>query len=200
MHLIITEPGWAGFDGDFGGEEFVDGKSVRDNLSERELAKLSNLIACELTDGTNPSSAQRVIDTHSVPLDVLTDLKPTGAAEGVVIEVPKFTRLSLEAIASAKGIEGLREIASPMGIHARSINALIDSIVAQQTGASEDDITLEGVRNHAKQYDIGGVMVQLSTVIRTAFDRSKLTVTEWNEQPVELREKAVDDMLVELKK
>lgn len=133
MKIKITEPGWAGFTGQFGQFEFVDGVSI-DDIGRADASYLAGLISVEdASSSKNPSVAQRIIDTYMLPAAALqTPDAPVEAAVAVV-----YTKESLEAIADAGGIKGIREIADPMGIKGNAIAELIGKVLAAQSAVQE---------------------------------------------------------------
>lgn len=131
MKVKITEPGWAGFTGQFGQFEFMDGVSV-DDIGRADAAYLAGLISVENADsGKNPSTAQRIIDTYMAPA-----VGPEAAKAPVeAAPVVTHTKESLEAIADADGIKGVREIADLLGVKGNSIADLIGKVLAAQEAA-----------------------------------------------------------------
>ena len=128
MKVKITEPGWAGFTGQFGQFEFVDGVSV-DDIGRADAAYLAGLVSVEdASSGENPSTAQRIIDTYMTPA-VGTE---AAKAPVEVVAVVVHTKESLEAIADAGGIKGIREIADTLGVKGNSISDLIGKVLAAQ--------------------------------------------------------------------
>jgi len=130
MKIKIIEPGWAGFTGDFGMVEFVDGVSV-DDVSRVQAASLAGLIGIETLEGVNPSASQVLLDAHHTAAKVTTlvnipDAPVAPAAEKV------WTQDELAALADKGGIKAVREIAEPMGLKDNSINELMAKILAFQ--------------------------------------------------------------------
>jgi hypothetical protein len=208
MKLKVIEPGWAGFSGNFGGVDFVDGVSVRD-VTELEALRLSNLIRIETEEGTNPSSSQQVIDRQCIPMDKGMEIRGEKLPEGADPNSKIWTRTELQNIADAHGIKGLREISEPMGVKHTAISGLIDAIMAKQTPppvvepksaveseapqaeTSEPESDAQGLYGSSvqpSQFEIGGKTVPLGDIVRAAFEKSGMTVTEWNEQESPLRE------------
>ncbi|QFZ84617.1 hypothetical protein GFK26_18495 [Variovorax paradoxus] len=129
MKLKITEPGWANFTGDFGMVAFVDGVSV-DDVPKVQAASLAGLIAIEtLEGGVNPSASQILLDAHHAGVKVEAPpvhIPETPAADKI------WTAEELAAIADAKGMKGIREVADPMGLKDNSVNVLMTKIIAHQ--------------------------------------------------------------------
>lgn len=128
MKIKITEPGWAGFTGDFGMVEFVDGVSV-DDVSRVEQARLAGIIGIETVEGTNPSASQILLDAHVTPVAVqtLTHIPDAPPAAAKV-----WTSDELAAVADKDGIKGIRAIAEPMGLKDNSIADLMAKILSHQ--------------------------------------------------------------------
>lgn len=130
MKIKIVQPGWAGFTGQLGAFEFVDGISV-DDISSVDAQRLAGIVGIEDADsGANPSITQNMIEKNS-------KAAPIEAPVAAVNETPtaEYTKESLEAIADASGIKGVREIADKFGIKGQSITELIEKILTAQ-GAS----------------------------------------------------------------
>jgi hypothetical protein len=131
MKVKIVEPGWAGFTGQFGVFDFVDGVSVED-IGRADAAQLAALVAIEnAEDGTNPSDAQRLIDTYS------GTVAPEGTKPADAPELPPepgkvYTPDELAAAADKGGIKAVRAIADPLGIRGTSIAQLIGQILTMQ--------------------------------------------------------------------
>lgn len=196
LKLKITERGWAGFTGDFGPVSFVDGVSVRE-VTEIEAFRLSNLIQIETLEGVNPSSSQQNLDSQSLLMASGMDHK--AIEEAVKRTVHVYSRTDLESIAEQDGIGGLRTIATPMGISGRSINALIDAILAYQGNNDPVQIGLVGSTVQPAVFEIDGKTVGIGQVVAHSFTLSKLTTTEWNALPVEIREQKIEEGLKDLK-
>jgi hypothetical protein len=131
MKIKITQPGWAGYTGDLGAFAFVDGVSVED-VGRADAAFLAGIVSIEdVADGKNPSMSQRIIDNYgneAVVEPVVAKAEPAAIAG--------MSKESLEAVADADGIKGLREISDPMGLKANSIHELIEKILAAQVDAA----------------------------------------------------------------
>lgn len=137
MKLKITEPGWAGYTGPLGYVEFVNGVSV-DEVGRADAAALAGIVSIEeVGTGKNPSDSQRMIDSRAESLAVDA---PVAAVLEPVVAAPsaEHTRESLEAVADASGIKGIREIADPMGLKANSMTELIDKILNKQSTDAAD--------------------------------------------------------------
>lgn len=196
MKLKIIEPGWENFNSDFGGVPFENSISTRD-VTEREAFSLSNAIRIETLEGLNPSSSQQALESLTTPM---------GVAELVVsaeVEAPKpvlkgYSRAQLEAIADAKGIEGLREVGRLVGVSSKSINGLMDLIINAQGGVpfagKLQAQALVGSSKFPSVFEFDGYSVGIATVVRTAFEqyeKTGKTVADWNDQPAELRDELI---------
>jgi hypothetical protein len=147
MKLRITQSGFQTYNGQMGLAVFENGLSV-DEVPEQVARRLSGVIQCEWEDGTNPSVTQAELtrdtpapNVYTTFADVPQEVKPKlavtpeskAAAPAVVVDVTPgnvYTQEELEAIADAKGIAGLREIAEPVGIKSNSISGLIKEMIA----------------------------------------------------------------------
>jgi hypothetical protein len=136
QRLRITEPGWALFTDYFGGVPFENGLSVHP-VDPITAMRLGSLIQIELVDtGEQAGKAAELVAMHDTAAAVVTPVPAATEADmAPKVEaplVPKHTRESLEAIADGKGIAGLRDIATPMGIKSNSIPDLIEKILKAQ--------------------------------------------------------------------
>ena len=141
MKLRITQGGWAGYTGNFGNIDFVDGLSVRD-VTQIEVDRVSGLISVQSEAGEEVGPAHRLVGGATIAATVLeglpvasdADLKAEEAKQEAVkaAEIVFYTAEELEAIAHDKGIHGLRKIAKPLGVKGRSINELVAEIQVEQ--------------------------------------------------------------------
>lgn len=127
--LKFIQDGWESYTGTYMGVEFVDGVSV-EPVDSRTANRMGCIVSLETveadgSDGKNPSAAQALIDNNTQVM--VSQDKPQGEPEKPAVKI--YTRLELEAIASDKGMPGLREIAEPLNIRANSINKLIESLL-----------------------------------------------------------------------
>ncbi|AMB48268.1 hypothetical protein [Methylobacterium sp. AMS5] len=151
--IKITQPGWEGFNGDFGMVEFADGVSV-DLVSKRQLVVIAATIAVEEVDEDGNSLGKPGLQDNMdgaaiVPAPVLTplarasdeDVKAEAKADAKKAKEPKLDPLALtfhskeelEAIAEKKGIGGLREIGDVLKVKGRSINELVKEILKAES-------------------------------------------------------------------
>lgn len=133
MKIKITQAGWAGYTGHLGHVEFVDGISV-DDVGRGDAAFLAGIVSIEDAEtGKNPSDTQRMIEENSNRASV-----EQPVAVQVVTPVPAaaHTKESLEAVADASGIKGVREIGDAVGVKGNSIAELIEKILKAQADAA----------------------------------------------------------------
>lgn len=140
MKLRLTAPGWERYTGQMGVIFFEDGLSVGDVL-QVDAVRVAGVIGAEWEDGTpanvsqiyldnmhteaKTAEEQRQADSQDAPKTVDGDLaKEKAEMLGVT-----YTESQLAEIADKKGISGLREIASPLGIKGNSIAGLIELIL-----------------------------------------------------------------------
>lgn len=151
MKVKITQSGWAGYTGFLGTTEFADGVSVNE-LSPHEADRLGALVTVEKIEGGQVGISQTWLEHYG-------DSAPVGATldrggEGHVVNEPApvvprplatesrlYSRADLETVAEGKGIQGLREIAGPMGIKATSITTMIDKILQAQGNFERVDLS-----------------------------------------------------------
>lgn len=125
MKIKVTQPGWENFSGAFGVIEFVDGVSVND-VSLLEAERIAAIVSVETLEGKDPSAAQKIIDTHSTPIEAHSI--PT---EDMVEKAPAatYTAEQLAEIADSSGIKGIRAISDPLNLRGTSIAELIGKIL-----------------------------------------------------------------------
>lgn len=137
QRLRITEKGWRNYNGHFGGIEFKDSLSV-EMVDPTIAARLGSLIRLEAVDtGEQTGYAAELQRTHEdraavVPERPRGETTPSAHLAPEANAVPKHSRESLEAVADAHGIAGLRAIAEPMGVKGRGISELIEEILKAQ--------------------------------------------------------------------
>ncbi len=137
QRLRITEPGWKNYKGHFGGVEFKDGLST-EVVDPVTASRLGSLIRIQLVDtDTQAGQAADLRAMHETRAAVVPEL-PRSTEDGSapkanqVEEKPAHTRESLEAVADSRGIAGLREIATPLGVKSNSIPDMIEKILKAQ--------------------------------------------------------------------
>lgn len=136
MTLKITQRGWENYNGNLFGVEFVNSESVG-GYSHRQAGQIAALIQIEDENGKNPSVSQQIIDMKHTPMDqdMVRDMQTgeltTGAKINAAIEAKAkvWTVEELNEIADTKGINGVREVAEPLGVRGREIAALISGIL-----------------------------------------------------------------------
>lgn len=151
MKIKIIEKGWEGYNGPLGTIHFENGVSTNPFSHAEGLRIGANIQVVEVDDEGNELGGvglghefQTIVKMgiETIPL-LPTDAERAASAvlEPIVEEETKpviegdakvHTREELEAIADAKGIKGLREIADPLGAKSNSIPALIDAIIEAQ--------------------------------------------------------------------
>lgn len=195
MKLKITERGWAGFTGQLGEVDFEDGISTE--VTETQARRLANIIQIETLDGRNPSASQNVLDSQAI--EMKQGMDHVAVQSTVAATQRSFTKEELEKIAEERGIGGLRAIAEPLGIVGRSINILINAIIAQQANFSTADLGLAGSSKLPSVVKVGDVTHQAGDIVSAAFKKADMTVEAWNEQPEEIREQKLAEYLATLK-
>lgn len=191
MQIKILQAGWEKFSGEFGGVFFEDGVSVSE-VTTVQARRLANQVQIETLDGVNPSSSQAALDEQTIPMDAQMGSGAESAISGPMGS-KTWSQAELEALAESKGIAGIREISDPMGIKSNSVTKLIALILDKQHPAKADAVDgLLGSSIQPAQFEIGAKTYTLGDIVRAAFEKSGKSVAEWNEQPDELREQAVE--------
>lgn len=204
MKLRMIDPAWAGFTGQMGEYEFVDGLSV-DDIPDRAAQRLSAQFQMEYEDGSSSNPAQELINMRQMSVDDGVQLQNQNDTSISKAMAPKvWTRAELEDIADMKGIAGIREIADPMGLRSNAVAKLIAAILQAQSGVSTepsetDKQFLLGSSVQPSTFEIDGKTVQLGTVVADAHAASGLTFEEWNDLPGELREEHIAKAVERLK-
>lgn len=148
MKLRITEKGWQGYTGFLGQINFVDGVSVED-VGSGQAQAMGAILRCEnVEDGQNPSMAQKLVDSKMLHMNipapnVISFKKDSKGGVKVSIDgvdLSGFNRTSLEAIADAEGIKGLRAIGDKIGVTSKSVEGLIDGILKAKANATGEKI------------------------------------------------------------
>jgi len=161
MKIRLTAPGFEHYDGQMGVLFFEDGLSITD-CSHLDATRIAAVIGAEWEDGTPANVSQIYLDhretgadmvpdgltQHPIQPEVVVETQPLAPVVTLVttdkpVETPHYTEDELASIDS-RGIAGLREIATPMGIKGTSIGSLISQILH---ALSEQDIThLKGTK------------------------------------------------------
>ncbi len=141
MKLRLTAKGFEHYSGQMGVIMFEDGLSVGDVL-EIDAVRVAGVIGAEWEDGSAANVSQRYLNgmTTTPPqtntttqAKVVEGKKSEGPSENVNLHdsvTDTYSKDQLAKIADTKGIVGLREIASTLGIKGNSINGLIEAILA----------------------------------------------------------------------
>lgn len=146
MKIKIDETGYENYTGRLGIVDFVDGVSVND-VSLGELNRMSAVIrVVSLEDGKQVGTLANFEQSDVVPFVTETPSEVagdenTGGEGGEGGNDDKtgneggdvYTQEELETVADKDGIEGLREIADPLGVTDKSIKGLITKILEAQT-------------------------------------------------------------------
>lgn len=135
MKLILLAPGYENFTGVFGMVEFENGTSV-DEVAPVIAKRISGIVTCVWEDGSQLSVAEALLANANMPAPTESATAPVEEREEVA-PVPVWTEEELGAIADAKGIAGIREIAEPENIRGNSISGLIKAIVKQGVAKKE---------------------------------------------------------------
>lgn len=126
-HLKIVEAGYSKFNGHFGTVEFKDGVSASP-VTTIEKQRLSAILRVEDVGEDVDEVIDMKVTFDTAKKQDASDVEHQPAHE-VAIAKKAWTRAELEDVADKHGIKGLREIASAMGINAKSIKELIDAIL-----------------------------------------------------------------------
>jgi hypothetical protein len=193
MKLKITQPGWEGFTGDFGGVQFDNAVSVVD-VDPRTATRLANIVSVERIDGTNPSASQKLIDMNGQSTDAIESVEVAQSTITQAMAPKHITREMLEKIADEKGIAGIREISDDLGVKSNSVGKLIDMVLDVTRPVARDEKPIEGLMGSNVQpssFEVNGRTVTLGDVVRDAFVASGLSTVDWNALRQELREEHI---------
>lgn len=133
MKLRLTAPGWETYTGQMGVMFFENGLSTTDVLP-LDAVRVAGVIGAEWEDGTPANVSQIYLDNAhtAAPSETAAEAVPEAVAETTVEPVrdaKTYTEDELAAIADENGINGLREIATPLGVKGNSIRGLINGIL-----------------------------------------------------------------------
>lgn len=137
QRLKITERGWENYSAFLGSVEFKDGISVH-MVSAADAAHIGSIVRCEGIDDDAQVGMGAIMkntqNTRAQVVKPLVDETPvtTAPAVAATVTAEKYTRESLEAIADAQGINGLRVIGEKYGVKGRGIVELINEILRAQ--------------------------------------------------------------------
>jgi hypothetical protein len=144
VKVKIVEKGWETFSDNIGGVDFVDGVSVRE-ITEYEIARIAGSIQV-----VNLETGKQLNDAATLSDNIGTVLEPRPDASVItqkqfdqlnandaptkpeIVGAKVYTNDELLKIADEKGIQGLRDIAAPLGVKGRAIPELIENILAAQ--------------------------------------------------------------------
>lgn len=160
MKVKITKKGYEYFNGMFGHVEFKDGISVQE-ISQPDAERLGCIVPIVKWEGDKEGEAVSIAATvgkgasqraevkaarlRADQLEVEKELEAEisdSAEVDAKVEVEQstqervYTIAELETVADKEGMPGLREIADPMGVKAKSIKELIDAIIKAQREAA----------------------------------------------------------------
>lgn len=133
MKLRLTQPGFETYTAQMGVTFFENGLSTTD-VSVMDATRMAAVMGCEWEDGTPANVGQIYLDNMHTEAPVFA--APGAPDKLVVADVSVvsvgYSEADLAAIADAKGIAGLRDIADTLGIKGNSIGGLIAAILKAQ--------------------------------------------------------------------
>lgn len=152
MFVKITQKGWETYNGPLGMTEFKDGVSVGHISKQEAYALGSHISIIEIDEAGNELGPVSLSHDMVRQLDVsATVVEPTKRQSEIDAEdalkaeakakaeaeagIKTYTKEELEAIAETKGIAGLRDIATPLGIKGVAVKTLIAEILVHQKAA-----------------------------------------------------------------
>ncbi|EBX1374164.1 hypothetical protein DQ824_22745 [Salmonella enterica subsp. enterica serovar Newport] len=138
--IRLLEPQFVGYTGILCGVQFENGISVID-LAFVDQQRICASMRASTEDGINVSPSAAYSRRNELVADqivepVAPDIVPMqrGANEVTDKPLPHFTREELESIADCEGIAGLRQIGNQIGVKAKGISEMIESILNAQGG------------------------------------------------------------------
>lgn len=136
QRLRITEPGWASFSGPLAGILFENALSV-EAVPPQFAEMIGSMIRVECVDDeVQVGASATLLRSHDLRCEVVNESERVEKSEQTeqnkAPAAATHTRESLEKIADEHGIQGLREVATPMGVRGRGIGELIEEILAAQ--------------------------------------------------------------------
>jgi len=129
----LAQKGWENFTGDFGQVIFQNGVSVSKvtNFEYDRIATQIRVVDNETGEALGPGQRQQQAHTVHAPLKKAS-ITPEGEVKQGEPEIDNrqvlLGREALYKIVDTSGIDGLRKIAAPLGVKARSIPELINAI------------------------------------------------------------------------
>lgn len=142
--LRLVEPAFKDYTGPIGAHTFTNGVSDYP-ITWHEANRIGSAMRVEDADepGYRISPAEQLVRMRHTPGD---DPSVQAVGKSVVVDgevrqvSDRYTRKELEEIADKRGLAGLRDIAGPWGVSARSIGDMIKRIIEAQGG--EDKVKL----------------------------------------------------------
>ncbi|EBL8960136.1 hypothetical protein JKH05_004225 [Salmonella enterica] len=138
--IRLLEPQFVGYTGILCGVKFKNGISVG-KLPFVDQQRICASMRASTVDGINVSPSAAYSRRNELVADkivepVAPDIVPMkrGTTEGTDKPLPRFTREELESIADCEGITGLRQIGNQIGVKAKGISEMIESILKAQGG------------------------------------------------------------------
>lgn len=159
--IRIVQKGWETYTGNFGGVDFTDGLSdvaIPETFSDRICTQI-RAVDAETGDSIGPQ--QRMIDARTARMPVAVHLEHATVTKQEQLEADAavlvasgdleakqetifYTYEELCVLVEKKGIQGLRDVALPYGVKARSIPDLIENILnAQQLAKKSAPVITE---------------------------------------------------------
>ena len=149
MKIVLKEPGFENYTGQFGVNTSVHGKSVEDG-APHDAVRISAVMKAEWENGVTPTAETEYSKLIEATAPGLAD--PRTAADPAIADAAKemseaekeltealvaveHTQETLGALADKEGIAGLRKIADGLGVKAQSISDLIEKILKKQAEA-----------------------------------------------------------------
>lgn len=168
MFVKITKKGWAGYTGPLGTAYFENGFAELASIEANRIGSITEIVEVDEEGNeigpVRPSHGMVVTRNMSAPVTASRRALPGKPAEKTeepeenedgaegggneeTEEATVYTRDELEKIADEKGIGGLREIATPLGLKSTSMADLIEQILDKQedenAGAATSETTNE---------------------------------------------------------
>ena len=141
----IIQKGWETYTGDIGQVLFKDGLTIEDYPEVYIDRVAASFAMVDIETGDPAGLAHRMIATPALRMPVADKLDQMSAEQIAIADAAAvadaartlrptsfLTLEQLEAVVDAKGIQGLREIALPYGVKAKSINDLMGAILKAQ--------------------------------------------------------------------
>lgn len=126
--LKITQPGMETYSGMMGDVEFVEGESTH-HVTRLQAQRIAGACLVETLEGEDPSAATEyaiVVQGGAPSIDYT--IEPSVNASSLE-QLYDYTRESLEQIADATGLAGLRVVADKHGVKSNSIISMIEKLM-----------------------------------------------------------------------